>query len=157
MTATAERNIDIREAIAPDDVSAVKSLFLEYADFLGVSLCFQGFDEEMATFPAAYELLLLAHVDGEAAAAVGLKDLGDGVCEMKRLYARPEYHGLGIGKQLCEMLISEARKRRFNAMRLDTLERLETALGMYRRFGFQEIGEYCENPEADVIYMELKL
>ena len=149
--------VNIGKASSPADVEAVKTLFLEYADFLGVSLCFQGFDEEIATFPDAYEVLLLARVDGEAAAAVGLKDLGEGVCEMKRLYARPAYQGLGLGKRLCEILIDEARARKYKLMRLDTLERLETAVGLYRRFGFREIEKYYDNPEEDVIYMELPL
>jgi len=149
--------IEIIEATAPDDVAAVKQLFLDYAVFLNVDLCFQGFDKEMETFPSVYEVLFLARVDGEAAAAVGLKDLGDGVCEMKRLYARPQYQGLGLGGQLCDRLIEDARGRKFRRMRLDTLQRLKPAIALYRKRGFVEIEKYYDNPEEGVIYMELTL
>ena len=138
-------------------MTVVKELFQEYADFLNVDLCFQNFDEEMATFPDVYEVLFLARVDGEAAAAIGLKNLGKGVCEMKRLYARPQYQGLGLGGQLCDRLVEEARFRGYCTMRLDTLQRLEAAIALYRKRGFVEIEQYCENPEEDVIYMELTL
>ena len=148
---------DIRLASSPADVAAVKTLFQEYADFLGIDLCFQDFDEEMATFPQAYDCLLLARVDGEAAAAVGLKDFGDGACEMKRLYARPAFRGLGLGRRLCVVLIKEARRRGYQVMRLDTLEWLDAAVALYREFGFREIDPYYENPHKGVVYMELPL
>ncbi len=149
--------IEIFEATSEADVAAVKFLFRDYAAFLKVDLCFQDFEEEMATFPNFYELLLLARVDGAAAAAVGLKDLGDGVCEMKRLYTRPNYRGLGLGRRLCSGLIDQARRRGYRAMRLDTLKRLAAALSLYHQYGFVEIDKYCENPEEDVVYMELPL
>lgn len=149
--------IEIIKATSPGDVAAVKELFLEYADFLNVDLCFQGFDEEMATFPDAYVVLFLARVDGAPAAAIGLKNLGEGMCEMKRLYARPSFHGLGLGGRLCDCLITEARYRGFSAMRLDTLQRLDAAVALYRKRGFVEIEQYCENPEDDVMYMEMTL
>lgn len=147
----------IIEATTLDDVAAVKQLFLEYADFLNVDLCFQGFDKEMETFPSVYEVLYLARVDGAAAAAIGLKDLGDKVCEMKRLYARPKFQGLGLGGKLCDRLIDTARGRGFRVMRLDTLQRLKPAIALYRKRGFVEIEKYYENPEEDVVYMELIL
>ncbi|MEM9616985.1 MAG: GNAT family N-acetyltransferase [Pseudomonadota bacterium] len=149
--------IEIIKATSPGDVAAVKELFLEYAGFLNVDLCFQGFAKEMATFPDAYEVLFLALVDGEAAAAIGLKDLGERICEMKRLYARPNFHGLGLGGLLCDRLIDEARSRGFSAMRLDTLQRLEAAIALYRKRGFVDIEKYYDNPEEGVIYMELPL
>ncbi len=111
----------------------------------------------MATFPDAYEVLFLACVGGEAAAAVGLKDLGERICEMKRLYARSNFHGLGLGGLLCDRLIDEARSRGFSAMRLDTLQRLEAAIALYRKRGFVDIEKYYDNPEEGVIYMELPL
>ena len=151
------RAIEITKATTPDDVAAVKQLFLDTAAFLNVDLCFQGFDKEMETFPSVYEVLFLARVDGEAAAAIGLKDLGDSVCEMKRLYARPQFQGLGLGGQLCDRLIADARGRKFRKMRLDTLQRLKPAIALYRKRGFVEIEKYYENPEEGVIYMELAL
>ncbi len=149
--------IDIAEATSPEDVAAVKRLFIEYADYLDENLCFQGFDAEMDTFPAIYKQLLLARVDGEAAAAIGLKDLGQGICEMKRLYARPAFQGLGLGRALCRRLLDNARGFGFSAMRLDTLPRLEAAIAIYRELGFVEIDEYYDNPIDGVIYMEAPL
>lgn len=152
-----KQRIDIIEATSKADVADVKQIFFEYAEFLKVDLCFQDFEQEMKTFPAFYQLLLLARVDGAAAAAVGLKDLGEGVSEMKRLYARPEFQGLGLGTRLCDALINQARERGFKTMRLDTLKRLEIAISMYRKYGFVEIDKYYDNPESDVVYMELTL
>ena len=152
-----KHRIEFIEAKSEADVAAVKLLFRDYAAFLKVDLCFQDFEKEMETFPNFYELLLLARVDGAAAAAVGLKDLGEGVCEMKRLYARPNFQGLGLGRRLCDALLSEARRRGFSVMRLDTLKRLTKALSLYRNYGFVEIDKYYENPEDDVVYMELSL
>ena len=152
-----KQRIEIIEAKNEADVAAVKLLFRDYASFLKVDLCFQGFDEEMATFPKFYEFLLLARVNGSAAAAVGLKDLGDGVCEMKRLYARPTFQGLGLGRRLCQLLIEKAQALGYKSMRLDTLVRLESALSLYRKLGFVEIEQYYDNPEEGVVYMELVL
>ncbi|VAV91947.1 hypothetical protein MNBD_ALPHA05-2067 [hydrothermal vent metagenome] len=151
------RRIEIISATSDGDVAAVQLLFRDYAAFLKVDLCFQDFEEEMATFPKFYKLLLLARVDGLAAAAVGLKDIGDGVCEMKRLYARPNFQGLGLGRRLCGDLIDAARSLGFRLMRLDTLKRLKPALSLYKKFGFVEIEKYYDNPEDGVVYMELDL
>ena len=152
-----ERRIRIGEATSAADVAAVKALFRDYAAFLNVDLCFQDFDREMETFPGFYRLLLLARVDGDAAAGVGLKDLGEGVCEMKRLYARPEFQGLGLGRALCDIVVAKAREAGFQKMRLDTLKRLEAAVRLYNEYGFVEIEQYYDNPENDVVYMELDL
>ncbi|MEO1013613.1 MAG: GNAT family N-acetyltransferase [Pseudomonadota bacterium] len=149
--------IEISRAVSAQDVTAAKRLFQEYADFLGVDLRFQGFDEEIATFPAAYERLLIARVDGAPEGAVGLKRLEDGVCEMKRLYVRERRRGLSLGRRLSEALIDEARRAGYRAMRLDTLARLKPALRLYHGLGFRPIDAYYENPESDVIYMQLDL
>ncbi len=151
------RRIEITNATADGDVAAVQLLFRDYAAFLKIDLCFQDFEEEMATFPKFYKLLLLARVDGLAAAAVGLKDLGDGICEMKRLYARPNFQGLGLGRRLCSDLIEQARSLGFRYMRLDTLKRLKPALSLYHKYGFVEIEKYYDNPEDGVVFMELDL
>ncbi len=151
------RNIETFNVTTDGDVAAVQLLFRDYAAFLKVDLCFQDFEEEMATFPKFYQLLLLARVDGLAAAAVGLKDFGDGVCEMKRLYTRPNFQGMGLGRRLSGDLIEEARSRGYHIMRLDTLKRLKPALSLYYKFGFVEIEKYYDNPEDGVVYMELDL
>ncbi len=151
------RNIEIIHATSVGDVAAVKLLFRDYAAFLKNDLCLEDFNEEMAAFPKFYKFLLLARVGGLGAAAVGLKDIGDGVCEMKRLYARPNYRGLGLGRRLCKDLIEQARKQEFSIMRLDTLKRLTRAVSLYRAYGFVEVDSQDENPEDGVIHMELAL
>ena len=149
--------ITISLAETRDDVAAVKSLFQEYAAFLGVDLCFQDFDREMETFPAFYRCLLFGRIGDAGAGAVGLKDRGEGVCEMKRLYVRPDFHGKGLGRQLAVALINEARRRGYARMVLDTLPRLDAAIALYRNLGFVDTQKYYDNPEEGVLYMALDL
>jgi len=149
--------MNIAAAVSVDDIAAVKLLFIEYTEWLGLDLNFQGLDEEMETFPAVYCHLLLARVDGKPAGAIGLKDLGDGICEMKRLYVRDSFQGAGLGRRLAEQLVEDARDQGFTAMRLDTLPRLEAAIGLYADMGFQEIEPYYFNPVEGVVYFEKKL
>ncbi len=153
----AGRNAEISIAQAPAEISVVQAIFREYAEFLKVDLCFQGFDKEMATFPAFYDFLLLGSVDGAPAGAVGLKDSGQGACEMKRLYVRPPFQTLGLGRKLAVALIDEARRRHYRVMRLDTLPRLERAIALYRNLGFAETGKYYDSPLPGVLYMSLDL
>lgn len=153
--------LGIRLARADGDVAAVKELFLEYASSLGFSLCFQGFEGEMDTFPAKYAeprgCLLLATSGGAPVGAVGLRDLGGGACEMKRLFVRPEARRTGAGRALAERLVREARERGYRVMRLDTLVTMTAALALYRELGFREIAPYCENPLPEARYLELAL
>lgn len=143
------------------EIAAAKTLFQEYADTLGVDLCFQGFEEEMRSFPAGYVApggaLLLATADGETAGAVGLRTLETGVCEMKRLYVRPACRGRNIGRALVVALIGRARELGFERMRLDTLQYMAPARGLYDSLGFRDIGKYYDNPHPEVRYMELTL
>jgi ribosomal protein S18 acetylase RimI-like enzyme len=143
-------------------LAAIKALFEEYARSLNFSLCFQGFDQEMATFPAKYAApsgaLLLATVDGEPAGAVALWQQEPGVCEMKRLYVKPQFRKLALGRQLAEAIVAEGRAMGYRAMRLDTIKSsMATARGMYERMGFREVQPYYENPMPDAVYMELAL
>lgn len=150
------------DAVAdPNGLAHVRSLFIEYAEWLAVDLCFQGFDEEMRDFPGRYAepegILLLARVDGLPVGAVGLRPLGDGACEMKRMYVRPPWRALKIGRLLAERVIAEARRIGYGAMRLDTLERLGAAEGLYKSLGFRRIDAYYHNPLDGVRYYELDL
>lgn len=143
-------------------VEQVRELFLEYANSLGFSLCFQGFDKELAALPGDYAppdgRLLLAQVDGQAAACGALHRLDADKCEMKRLYVRPQFRGQRLGRILTERLIAEARAMGYKAMRLDTVaEKMREAVALYRRLGFREIAPYRENPIASALYMELTL
>jgi putative acetyltransferase len=139
-----------------------RELFVEYAQSLGFSLCFQNFDKELADLPGEYAppagRLLLAEYGGELAGCVALHRLGEEICEMKRLYLRPRFRGQGLGRILADRIISEARGIGYKRMRLDTVEPvMKDAVAMYRRFGFREIAAYRPNPMPGTLYMELVL
>lgn len=145
-----------------EDIAQVRELFLEYAQSLGFSLCFQSFESELAELPGKYAppdgRLFLARCDSRPAGCAALRKLEENICEMKRLYVRAEFRGLGVGRELADRVISEARSIGYRAMRLDTVEPvMRDAVRMYRRIGFKEIPPYCANPMAGALYMELKL
>jgi len=142
-------------------LQSIRRLFREYEQFLQVDLCFQQFEDELAGLPGKYAApqgaLLLAMVDGRAAGCVAMRPLEEGICEMKRLFVRPAYLGLGIGDQLARTVIEQARVAGYTRMYLDTLEKLRPALALYRRLGFVERSAYYDNPLPGVVYMELKI
>ncbi|HEY6371691.1 MAG TPA: GNAT family N-acetyltransferase [Candidatus Sulfotelmatobacter sp.] len=150
------------QAESPAQLAQARELFLEYAQSLGFSLCFQNFDQELAGLPGDYSppdgRLLLAQFEGQPAGCVALHKLESGICEMKRLYLRPQFRGKGLGRGLADRIIAEARQIGYQRMRLDTVEpRMKDAVAMYRRIGFREIAAYCKNPIAGALYMELQL
>ena len=151
-------NVTVTAAGGPDDLRHVRALFLEYANSLNFSLCFQGFDEELAALPGKYAPpegeLLLARVGGSAVGVVGLRPLGDGTCEMKRLYVRPEFRRSGAGRLLAERVVALGGERGYRAMRLDTLASMEAARALYGRLGFREIAPYYDNPLCGALYYE---
>ncbi|MDX6496110.1 MAG: hypothetical protein QOE17_2096 [Gaiellales bacterium] len=155
--------ISIDAAVWPADGQVVHELFQEYAQSLGFDLCFQGFDVELATLPGRYSppsgRLLLARLDGLPVGCVALRDLDDGgICEMKRLYVRPEARSAGAGTLLTDAIIAEARAAGYARMRLDTIAPImERAVSLYRRRGFVEIPAYAENPIEGALYLELSL
>jgi putative acetyltransferase len=149
------------ETESPVQIAQARELFLEYAQSLGFSLCFQNFDKELAGLPGEYAApagrLLLAEYEGRLAGCVALHRLEPGICEMKRLYLRGQFRGRGLGLALTNGIIAEARKIGYLRMRLDTVEPvMKDAVLMYRRLGFQEIAPYCVNPIAGALYMELR-
>ena len=152
--------IQISTANAAEDLPEVRKLFLEYQSALGISLCFQNFDAELAALPGDYAppdgCLLLARYQEEIAGCIALRELSDGICEMKRLYVRPEYRGAKIGKALAEAVIENARRIGYGCMRLDTLPHLEAALSLYKSLGFHEIPPYHDYPMR-AVFMELAL
>jgi len=156
------KGLSFAQAGSPAQITQARELFLEYAQSLGFSLCFQNFDKELTDLPGEYSppagRLLLAELDGQLAGCVALHKLELGICEMKRLYLRPQFRSKGLGRVLADCIISEARQIGYKRMRLDTVEPvMKDAVGMYRKLGFKEIAPYCSNPMAGTLYMELQL
>ena len=152
----------IRPVDSPDDLAATRALFREYADSIGVDLCFQDFETELATLPGAYRppsgALLLAARGGEAAGCVALRPLEPpAVAELKRLYVRPGARGIGLGAALTEAALDLARTAGYQRIRLDTLPTMAAAQVLYRRLGFREVAPYRLNPIPGALYMELEL
>jgi GNAT superfamily N-acetyltransferase len=142
-----------------EDLERIRELFTEYSRDLPFDLSFQNFEEELAALPGRYappsgRLLLAKHGDGFAG-CVALRQIGDGICEMKRLFVRPALRGKGIGRALAQAIIEEARQIGYKRMRLDTV--LEPAKCLYRSLGFREIPPYQHVPVEGVVFMELEL
>jgi len=152
----------VKQAESPAQIAQARELFLEYAQSLGFSLCFQNFDKELAGLPGDYAppdgRLLLATYENQLAGCVALHQLEPQICEMKRLYLRPQFRGKGLGRVLADQIIAEARQIGYQRMRLDTVEPvMKDAVAMYCVIGFQEIRPYRTNPIAGALYMELQL
>lgn len=157
----AAARVSITEVSGGKELGTVRRLFEEYAAGLGIDLCFQGFDEELAALPGGYARpdgrLLLANVADEVAGCAALRRLEPDVCEMKRLYVRPGFRGMGVGRRLTQMIIAEACAAGYRRMRLDTLPSMIRALALYRQLGFREIPPYRNNPVEGAVYLELQL
>ena len=157
--------IELMTPAAAAQFDDTRQIFREYAASLGVDLCFQGFDAELAALPGEYEgplgALLLATVDGEVAGCGALRPLVDvdyaNACEMKRLYVRPAFRRFGLGRLLAQALLDHGRQAGFSAMLLDTLDEMEAARELYASLGFEEIAPYYYNPLAGAHYLKADL
>lgn len=153
--------IEIIEANTDERIAHAKALFQEYAESLGFDLCFQDFAVEMDRFPEQYSPptggLLLALAQGQPIGCVGVRYFDEGVCEMKRLYVRPQFRGKHAGRKLAEAAIAAGKTLGYKHLRLDTLRTMERANQLYKTLGFVEIGPYRENPIEGAVYMELRL
>ena len=151
--------IDIKAAY--NDLENIKLLFNEYTTMLGVNLTFQGYDEEIKNLPGKYALpygrLYIAYYDNKAAGCIALRKFENDGCEMKRLFVRPVYRHLKIGKKLVDKIIEDARELKYKYMVLDTLSNLHEAVSLYRKSGFQEVEAYYENHLDNVLYFKLEL
>ncbi|MFM7784350.1 MAG: shikimate dehydrogenase [Gammaproteobacteria bacterium] len=151
----------IRAAAGERDIAAAARLFREYQSWLGVDLCFQGFEAELAGLPGAYAppagTLLLAESAGEAIACVALRALDGDCCEMKRLYVPGHWRGTGLGRALALAILEAGRRAGYRRMRLDTLERLAEANALYKELGFRRCEPYCENPLDGAVFWECDL
>ena len=145
-----------------EQIELARELFKDYEVALGISLCFQNFEKELAELPGDYTppngRLILAFDQGELAGCVALRKLSDGICEMKRLFVRPAFQGKGLGRNLIDSIIREAKAIGYERMRLDTLPpQMNKAIALYRAIGFQEIDPYYANPVPGALFMELRL
>lgn len=151
----------IKQAVTGKEIETVRRLFREYEAFLGVDLGFQNFDAEFAGLPGKYARpngdLLIGLNGNRIMGCVAVRRLGDSVCEMKRLYVRPEARGTGLGRRLALEIIAIARELGYALMRLDTLDRLTEAMSLYETLGFRKTAPYYENPLQGVVYWELPL
>ena len=153
--------LEIRAA-SIQEMDLVRKLFREYEAWLEVDLCFQGFEEELATLPGLYQPpqggLWLADAGPKIAGAIGLRPQAPGVAELKRLWVRPGYRGSGLGRLLCQTAIEGARQAGYRAIRLDTLsDKMAEAQILYERLGFTEIPAYYDNPYPHVRFLQLDL
>jgi putative acetyltransferase len=154
-------HVRITPARSVEQLDSARRLFTAYQRFLGFSLCFQGFDEELLTLPGKYaapmgELWLAQDAAGVAVGCVAVRPLADGgACEMKRLWVDPAVQASGIGRRLAVQAVKFAQFSGYKKVRLDTLHRLVAAIHLYRSLGFVEIPPYTANPNPDVLYMEL--
>ena len=143
----------------------MQAIFKEYAQSLKVDLCFQDFDEELASLPGEYAeprgTLLLAHVNGEVAGCCALRPLDNcdysNAAEMKRLYVRRSFRGIGLGRQLAEAILDAARHAAYACVLLDTLNDMEAARALYEDLGFEEVPPYYHNPHAGAHYLKVDL
>src|SRR5213080_318981 len=154
--------MQITQAETANQIEQARALFREYESWLGLSLCFQNFETELAELPGAYAKpdgrLLLARHNDELAGCVALRQLSDRTCEMKRLFVRDTFRGKGIGRLLIETIIRKAKEIGYERMLLDTLPpRMNDAIALYRSIGFKEIAPYYDNPVEGAIFMELSL
>jgi putative acetyltransferase len=156
----------IRAAATTTDFAQARALFEEYAAWLAVDLCFQGFAEELATLPGAYApprgLLMLAGSPDAAIGCIALRPLADGsapgaVAEVKRLYVGPAARESGLGMRLVQAVIDGARGIGYRELKLDTLDRMNEARSLYAKLGFSECAPYYHNPIPGAVYMALKL
>jgi len=152
----------IVEANTPELIKETQVLFREYEKWLNVSLCFQGFEEEVNTLPGKYSppegRLYLVQLDDKFSGCIALRKLEEGICEMKRLYLREELRGKEIGNTLVTKIIQDAREIGYKAMRLDTIkEKMPKAVAIYSRHGFIETEPYYHNPNPHTLFMELDL
>lgn len=151
----------IRDATSEELIGQVRTIFREYQQSLGIDLCFQDFEQELALLPGKYAppqgRIYLASLGEAVAGCIALRPFQGTQCEMKRLYVRPGFRGHDLGRKLADTVIADARAIGYTEMLLDTLETMTSAQKLYRSLGFTEIAPYCFNPIEGASYMRLEL
>jgi putative acetyltransferase len=158
-------SVELITPSSPQELDATRDIFREYARDLGVDLCFQQFDGELANLPGDYTAprgaLLLAKVDGQIAGCCALRPLDNAdypnACEMKRLYVRNDFRAMGLGRELAEAVLAAAREAGYSCVLLDTLDDMEAARALYHDLGFHEIPPYYHNPIPGAHYLKADL
>ncbi len=153
--------VEILTPQSPAEFDALREIFREYADSLNIDLCFQGFEQELATLPGDYATprgaLLLGRIDGQTAGCCALRPMDStdypNACEMKRLYVRPAFRGLGLGRRLAQAILDTAHLYAYDHVLLDTLNEMEAARALYEDLGFVEVPPYYHNPIAGAHYL----
>ena len=153
---------NIIQSQSAEEITHARELFKEYEAWLEVDLCFQSFEKELAELPGKYSppdgRLLLAMNNEQPAGCAALRKIDHGICEIKRLFLRPQFRGQGLGRQLAEAIIREAKQIGYERMRLDTLPpKMNDAIALYCSLGFKEIEPYYDNPVPGAKFMELDL
>ncbi|MEF8712559.1 MAG: carbonate dehydratase [Accumulibacter sp.] len=151
-------------ALSANDTTAidhVRQFFRNYAAWLGVDLCFQNFEAEMASLPGAYAQpdgrLFYAERDGQPAGCVGIRPFSRGLCELKRLYVEPSQRSSGIGRALTMAAIKAAKEIGYRKLLLDTLPTMRVAVKLYRELGFKETPAYYQTPLEGTMFLALDL
>ena len=165
MPGVAPHNVALHSAVSGVELGGVRTLFVEYAAALNVDLCFQNFSEELDALPGEYTAprgaLVFATVNGELAGCCALRPLDSvdypNACEMKRLFVRPNYRGLRLGRLLAENILDLSRQAGYDCILLDTLDDMESARALYQELGFEEVPPYYFNPIAGAHYLRAKL
>lgn len=165
MTSSAAAHIQIFPAHSVSQLQQIRALFEDYQADLGVDLCFQGFAAELNDLPGEYSepggALLLASVDQSPAGCCAFRPLHNtdhlNACEMKRLFVRPAFRGLGLGRMLVEQTMTLAHLAGYTTMLLDTLRDMEAARALYQEAGFVEVAPYYHNPLPGAHYLKVDL
>ena len=151
----------IVRAGSPEQIAAIRDLFTEYVQWLGINLCYQDYPTEFAELPWKYAPprgdLLLALVGGQAAGCVALKPIDQETAEFKRFYVRPAFRGRGVGRALGKAIVDVARRLGYRRLWLDTLPSMEAAVAVYIALGFRPIAPWHHTPVKGTLFMELDL
>ena len=158
-------NVQLHSPRSLSELESVRALFVEYASALNIDLCFQNFSQELEALPGEYTAprgaLVIVLVDGQPAGCCAMRPLDavdyTNACEMKRLYVRPSYRGMQMGRMLAESILDLSRQAGYDSILLDTLDDMESARALYQELGFEEIPPYYFNPIAGAHYLRAKL
>ena len=156
-----EKDFTIHVCISKEEFTIARNITQDYMEWLGMNLDFQNTKKEFQVFDKMYGkpegCFIYATINGAIAGGVAIRKLDVKICEMKRLFVYGDYQGKGLGELLCKKIISIARELGYFRMRLDTISKLKSAIGLYEKLGFYKIDAYCPNPDPTAKYMELEI